>query len=263
MASVASQLKSKSDVFYRRLILSSFFSKGWGNLDDYKRLFECRDYFNVPSKCSEIATPCYPVSIDKSWKKDSYYIAEGHFLSPVAKYFPGLLPTESEIARFQVITPTKWQDKNKKPICIQLAGTGDHFYWRRRNFMAKPLIQEHCIASIILESPFYGLRKPVDQQRSSLKHVIDLFIMGASLILESSVLLHWCERQGYGPLGITGVSMGGNMASLAATVWPKPLAVIPCLSWSTASCVFTKVLLQHSRSLYCCLNFIFNFMFQQ
>lgn len=30
------------------------------------------------------------------------------------------------------------------------------------------------------------------------------------------------------------------MASLAATNWPKPIALVPCLSWSTASPVFTE-----------------------
>ncbi|KRT79316.1 hypothetical protein AMK59_8655 [Oryctes borbonicus] len=30
------------------------------------------------------------------------------------------------------------------------------------------------------------------------------------------------------------------MASLAATSWPKPLVLVPCLSWSTASSVFTE-----------------------
>lgn len=32
------------------------------------------------------------------------------------------------------------------------------------------------------------------------------------------------------------------MASLAVTNWPKPLPLIPCLSWSTASAVFTTVI---------------------
>lgn len=31
------------------------------------------------------------------------------------------------------------------------------------------------------------------------------------------------------------------MASLAATVWPKPVSLVPCLSWTTASTVFTRV----------------------
>ena len=30
------------------------------------------------------------------------------------------------------------------------------------------------------------------------------------------------------------------MASLAASSWPKPVALVPCLSWSTASSVFTS-----------------------
>lgn len=133
-------------------------------------------------------------------------------------------------------------------------------------------------------------------RRSSLKNVSDLFVMGGALILESTVLLHWLEREGYWPLGMTGISMGGyvsdmsntrfyplnhfeptehpghswtaptgiptfvwclphsslhmfgflvclfvQMASLAVTNWPKPIPLIPCLSWSTASSVFTRV----------------------
>lgn len=69
----------------------------------------------------------------------------------------------------------------------------------------------------------------------------DIFVMGGCLVLENLVLLHWCEKMGLGPLGVTGLSMGGHMASLSATNWPKPLVLVPCLSWSTASSVFTQV----------------------
>jgi len=31
-----------------------------------------------------------------------------------------------------------------------------------------------------------------------------------------------------------------QMASLAAANWPKPISLVPCLSWSTASPVFTE-----------------------
>lgn len=70
--------------------------------------------------------------------------------------------------------------------------------------------------------------------------------MGGCLVLESIVLLNWCEKNGLGPLGITGLSMGGHMASLAATNWPKPLVLVPCLSWSTASSVFTQGVMSQS-----------------
>jgi hypothetical protein len=37
--------------------------------------------------------------------------------------------------------------------------------------------------------------------------------MGGALILESLTLLHWCQKQGYGPLGLTGISMGGHVST--------------------------------------------------
>lgn len=40
--------------------------------------------------------------------------------------------------------------------------------------------------------------------------------MGGCLILEALVLLHWCEREGLGPLGITGMSMGGHVSKQIA-----------------------------------------------
>ena len=85
-------------------------------------------------------------------------------------------------------------------------------------------------------------RKPKEQFRSSLREVSDLFLMGACLILESAVLYDWCERtMGWsGPLVSHGISMGGHMASLGATVWPKPIALVPCLSWSSGSITFTR-----------------------
>lgn len=47
--------------------------------------------------------------------------------------------------------------------------------------------------------------------RSNLHNVSDIFIMGGCLIMECLVLLNWCEKQGLGPLGLTGLSMGGHV----------------------------------------------------
>jgi hypothetical protein len=43
--------------------------------------------------------------------------------------------------------------------------------------------------------------------------VSDILVMGGCLILESLVLFHWCESNGLGPLGVTGMSMGGHVSS--------------------------------------------------
>ncbi|XP_053179816.1 protein ABHD18 [Scomber japonicus] len=228
---------SRLDVFYRRLLLTKLFIGGWGKPEDLKRIFEFRKLIGDRERCKTLVPEDYPVYIDKTEEHSDCQIHNGFFISPLEQLVPGILPPESVKARFQFIVPKRWQ-KNR-PVCIQLAGTGDHFFWRRRTLMARPMIKETGMASLLLENPYYGYRKPKDQLRSCLKNVSDLFVMGGALILESTVLLRWLEREGYWPLGMTGISMGGYMASLAVTNWPKPIPLIPCLSWSTASSVFT------------------------
>lgn len=229
---------SKLDVLCRRFLLTKLFIQGWGKPDDLRRLFEFRKMIGNREKCQQLVPKDYPIFIDKVEEQADCKIMDGHFVSPLDHYLPGIMPVECVNARFQFIIPKEWKGKYR-PVCVHLAGTGDHFYWRRRTLMARPMIKEACIGSLLLENPYYGYRKPKDQMRSSLRNVTDLFVMGGALVLESAALLHWLERGGYGPLGMTGISMGGHMASLAATNWPKPIPLVPCLSWSTASGVFT------------------------
>ncbi|XP_050069320.1 protein ABHD18 [Anopheles maculipalpis] len=237
---------SRLDGLYRSLLLTKFFCKGWGKPENLERLFAFRKIISNRAACSQLVPRDYPVEITKEELHSDCKILEGKFLSPLEIYMPGLVPDVAQNAHFQILLPLRWNDERYKPICIHLAGTGDHYYWKRRNLIAKPLLKEANLGAIILENPFYGLRKPKEQRASSLQNVSDIFVMGGCLVLESLVLLNWCERNGYGPLGITGLSMGGHMASLAATNWPKPLVLVPCLSWSTASSVFTEGVMSHS-----------------
>lgn len=237
---------SKLDAVYRSILLTKFFTKGWGKPENLKRLFEFRKIVSNREECFKLIDRNYPVTITKEQNLTDCHLLEGYFLSPLEKYLPGIVPEIVQKAHFQILLPLHWPDPQSKPVCLHLAGTGDHFFWRRRNLMVKPLLKEAGIGGIILENPFYGLRKPTDQVRSSLHNVSDIFVMGGCLILESLVLFHWCERNGLGPLGVTGLSMGGHMASLAATNWPKPLVLVPCLSWSTASAVFLQGVMSHS-----------------
>ncbi|XP_075471569.1 protein ABHD18 [Ascaphus truei] len=237
--------QSKLDILYRRLLLTKLFIRGWGKPEDLKRMFEFRKIIGDREKCQHLVPKDYPVHIDKVEEQTDCKILNGHFTSPLAHYVPDVMPSETVTARFQFIVPKEWKSKYR-PVCIHLAGTGDHYYWRRRTLMARPMIKEAGIASLLLENPYYGCRKPKDQLRSSLRNVSDLFVMGGALVLESAALLHWLEREGYGPLGITGISMGGHMASLAVTNWPKPIPLVPCLSWSTASGVFTTGVLSRA-----------------
>ncbi|KAJ0173091.1 hypothetical protein K1T71_011267 [Dendrolimus kikuchii] len=237
---------SKLDAVYRSILLTKFFTKGWGKPENLRRLFEFRKVVSNRDECFKLVERDYPVTITKEQNLSDCKLLEGYFLTPLERYLPGIVPEIAQKAHFQALLPVHWPEKGCKPVCLHLAGTGDHFFWRRRNLMVKPLLKEASIGGIILENPFYGLRKPTDQVRSSLHNVSDIFVMGGCLILESLVLFHWCERNGLGPLGVTGLSMGGHMASLAATNWPKPLVLVPCLSWSTASAVFLQGVMSQS-----------------
>lgn len=49
------------------------------------------------------------------------------------------------------------------PLCFLYGGTGEHYFWRRRTMVAVPLARDHGIASVIIENPFYGHRRPPGQ----------------------------------------------------------------------------------------------------
>ncbi|XP_063992662.1 protein ABHD18 isoform X2 [Diachasmimorpha longicaudata] len=237
---------SRLDAVYRRILLTKFFTKGWGNPESLRRIFEFRKVVANREACYNLIPRDYPITITKDEEWSDCHIIEGCFESPFEHHLPNIMPEETKDCHFQLILPHKWSSHKTKPVCLHLAGTGDHYFWRRRNLIAKPLLKEWGIGSLLIENPFYGVRKPENQVRSSLHNVSDIFIMGGCLMMECIVLLNWCEHQGFGPMGLTGLSMGGHMASLAATNWPKPIPLIPCLSWSTASPVFTKGVMAES-----------------
>lgn len=153
---------------------------------------------------------------------------EGHFQSPLAAYLPEIFPANVERASWRGLFPLSAAASpphsdggggdgggGGSPLIIHLAGTGDHSYYRRELGLANALARDG-VASILLENPFYGSRRPAGYWRSSLQNVSDLFVMGGSLMAECCYLLRWAGEQGHYPLGLSGVSMGGHMASLGS-----------------------------------------------
>ncbi len=59
------------------------------------------------------------------------------------------------------------------------------------------------VATMILESPYYGSRRPPWQEGSKLKRVSDLLTLGRATIEESLYLLSWAQRQDFRHLGET------------------------------------------------------------
>lgn len=51
---------------------------------------------------------------------------EGRFWTPFRLHLPEVLVPEIQQVFFQLVIPKKWESDNYHPLCIHLAGTGDH-----------------------------------------------------------------------------------------------------------------------------------------
>ena len=92
--------------------------------------------------------------------------------------------------------------------------------------------------------PYYATRKPHAQFRACLLQVSDLFSLGAGVASETSVLFNELEREfGFGPFGVTGLSLGGYLAAQLACVIERDLACVPIVLPRSARC---------ARSSHCC-----------
>ncbi|CAD5210342.1 unnamed protein product [Bursaphelenchus xylophilus] len=232
--------KNQVDFIVRRVLLfSKLFTDSWGKPRTLELLKQSIDNYIGKGKASyffESRPP--PLIITKEWQTDQVECLDGHFLSPLAQYYPEMYPTENvKTCHWRGHFVKKWKDR--KGLVIILAPTGDHTFTLRERSFVSNLLKEG-ISSILVENPFYGRRKPPEQFRSALRNVTDLFVMGASLIVECNYLLKWAISQGHGPLGLAGVSLGGYMAGLAATNSEIPVAVVPCLSSTSAAPVYTR-----------------------
>lgn len=76
--------------------------------------------------CSKLVPHDYPVEVTHEEETSDCRIIEGKFISPFELYLPGLVPEEAKDANFQMILPKKWKEDDYKPVCLHLAGTGDH-----------------------------------------------------------------------------------------------------------------------------------------
>ncbi|RDX82198.1 Protein ABHD18, partial [Mucuna pruriens] len=126
-------------------------------------------------------------------------------------------------------------------------GTGDHTFERRLR-LGGPLLKEN-IATMVLESPFYGQRRPMLQRGAKLLCVSDLLLLGRATIEEARSLLHWMDSEaGFGKMGVCGLSMGGVHAAMVGSLHPTPVATFPFLSPHSAVVAFCEGILKHGTA---------------
>lgn len=181
---------------------------------------------------------------DGTFNKSKYTVFQGQFRTPCTARAYDALPQESRTAHVQWIAPH--EPAPDSPTVITLAATGDHGYLRREH-LCLPLVA-NGVGSIALESPFYGKRKPPDQQGAKLRRVSDLLLLGRATIEESLFLLQWLGQRGHQRLGVSGLSMGGVHASMVASMYPLPVALTPLLAPRSAAGSYCHGALFHATA---------------
>jgi hypothetical protein len=92
----------------------------------FPRLFNFRKVVSNRDVCYDLVPKDYPIEIINAQKRPGFQIIEGRFWTPLRLYLPTLLVPEVQQVFFQMILPQKWPSQDYRPICIHLAGTGDH-----------------------------------------------------------------------------------------------------------------------------------------
>ncbi|CAG9465330.1 unnamed protein product [Pedinophyceae sp. YPF-701] len=229
-------------------LTDSFFTDGWGNFGEQNLMDE------VDAMRGGVDTHVAPMDI--SWEvvgtgtlesddvagrpsKTRYELLQGSFRAQCSSIVFQDLPPEVQAGRCQLVRPVGPPGGSDPPphatpsLVVHLPGTGDHSF-ARRLAIASPLLH-HGVASLSLEGPYYGLRRPEGQQGCRLRYVADLFRLGRVTIEEAMRLMHWAEHNGYERVGTSGLSMGGVHACYAASMYPRRASCAPLLAPHSAA----------------------------
>lgn len=166
----------------------------------------------------------------------------GTFTSPSASF----LPPESRRARVLYVPASPYMmPTNPPPLVLLLPATGDHGFLRR--FISTSVgLRARGIASLILEGPFYGSRRPAGQRGALLDYVHQLPDLGRATIEESLALLRHFRERGFTGQAVTGISQGGLHAAMAASLCDWCVPVVMGFAPHSAVPVFTEGVLSRA-----------------
>jgi dienelactone hydrolase len=205
-----------------------FFEDGWGD----------RELCDASDPELLMRRRVQPLSVALGAPRPAYggMLRDGSFESPEDR-----LPTCGRRARIQALLPTG----ELRGIVLQLAASGDQGFRMRLRFAA-PLLARG-IGSLVLENAYYGGRKPENQVAHAVRSVSDLYLMAAATFQEGRALLRWLRTEWPDvDLGVTGFSMGGQMAAMVGASMEFPVAVVPVAPSCSPDSVLREGVLRHT-----------------
>lgn len=163
-------------------------------------------------------------------------LRRGRFTSPLADH----LPEAARVVTVDLHEPARGSDR----LVILMPAWNDHGP-AARSALSR-LLADRGIASLIIEAPFLGTRRVRPTGEHPIGTVADFARMGAGLVLETRALI--ASLGARRRIGVSGYSMGGNLAALVAAVSPLPVAVAPLAASYSPGPVFTGAVMSGAVS---------------
>lgn len=171
------------------------FNDGWGDLSVVDRV------------CDGIDNPQPILPLDLTWTDPTLVLGAelrlGSFRSPV----PGL-PEPVRQGRVWWLHPA---DQDVRGMVVAFASWGDEGPTLRGRILG-PLVRQG-VSIVILENPYYGVRRPEGQRAGGLRTVADFIRMQGTVFDEGRALLSWAQRTVDAPVAVFGFSMGGHLGA--------------------------------------------------
>jgi len=199
-------------------------------------------------RAAEIASARTPLArrpFSQGWGDDAvieYYLANATTVPPVAPIEVVARPTRRSgdtvtrdlefTSPFEMLPDrvrtvrARWVTTDPEPerVVILHAPWNDETYASRMR-LARDLLGRG-IATILPQHPFYGDRRPGGGGGCPARFVSDFCLMGRGGVLEGRSLAHHLHEAGY-RVGVSGFSMGGNIAGFVGTLVDFPVAIAP------------------------------------
>jgi hypothetical protein len=184
----------------------SLFREGWGE---------------VPAPPED--TPAVAVTWGPLHHESHADLLDGTFTSPAP------LPPRARTGHVRWVRPL-----GSDRVCLLMAASNEEGF-ARRSALAE-LLAQAGIGTLMLENPYYGLRR-VHGGSAPVRTVGELLTMGSAAVQEARGLLLGLRDL---TIGIGGYSMGGNIAGLVAATFPGALVTIPMAPSPSPAPVYTR-----------------------
>ena len=115
-------------------------------------------------------------------------------------------------------------DQEVRGVVVSFASWGDEGPTMRGRVLG-PLVRDG-VSIVILENPFYGVRRPEGQVAGGLRTVADFLRMQGTVFHEGRALIKWAQRTIQAPVAVFGFSMGGHVGGAIANAMPSTVPFV-------------------------------------